>query len=56
MKRVRAIIVASAILPFQVLVSEEAPKANIHEFRNEIEPLLKTVCVGCHGPEKQKAK
>ena len=56
MKRVRAIVVASAILPFQVLVSEEAPKANIHEFRNEIEPLLKTVCVGCHGPEKQKAK
>ena len=39
-----------------LLAWAETPKANLDSFRKEIGPVLKTACVGCHGPEKQKAK
>ena len=32
------------------------PKAKLKEFRAQVEPVLKRVCVGCHGPKKQKGK
>ena len=35
---------------------EEVPKARLAKFRAEVEPVLKRVCVGCHGMEKQKGK
>lgn len=34
----------------------EAPKARLSQFRKEIGPILKAHCVGCHGPEKAKAR
>ena len=37
-------------------VSGEAPIANLEGFRSEIEPILNSTCVGCHGPDKQKGK
>lgn len=33
-----------------------APAPKLSEFRANVEPALKAVCVGCHGPEKQKGK
>ena len=36
--------------------SPEAPKARLAKFHNEVEPILKRSCVGCHGPKKQKGK
>ncbi|RZO57652.1 MAG: hypothetical protein EVA73_03955, partial [Limisphaerales bacterium] len=38
------------------LTATEAPKANLEDFRKTIGPVLKAACVGCHGPDKQKAK
>ena len=32
------------------------PKAKLAAFRTRVEPVLKRVCVVCHGPEKQKGK
>ena len=32
------------------------PQPRLDKFRAEVEPVLKRVCVGCHGPEKQKGK
>lgn len=34
----------------------DVPKAKLAAFRTWVEPVLKRVCVGCHGPEKQKGK
>jgi len=34
----------------------ELPQPRLAKFRAEVEPVLKRVCVGCHGPEKQKGK
>ena len=34
----------------------DVPKAKLAAFRTRVEPVLKRVCVGCHGPEKQKGK
>ena len=34
----------------------EVPQANLEQFRKEVEPVLKSACVECHGPKKQKAK
>jgi len=39
-----------------LLAWAESPKAKLDDFRKEIGPVLKAACVGCHGPEKQKAK
>ena len=36
--------------------SAKVPKARLAEFRVKVEPVLKRVCVGCHGKEKQKGK
>ncbi len=36
--------------------STEAPLADLAGFRAEIEPILASSCVGCHGPDKQKGK
>ena len=36
--------------------SPEAPKARLAKFHNEVEPILKRSCVGCHGPKKQKGQ
>ena len=34
----------------------DLPQAALTEFRATVEPVLKRLCVGCHGPEKQKGK
>ena len=34
----------------------EVPQANLKQFRKEVGPVLKSACVECHGPKKQKAK
>ena len=34
--------------------TNEAPKANLKVFRNEIEPVLKKACVRCHGAKTQE--
>ena len=34
----------------------DVPKAKLEAFRARVEPVLKRVCFGCHGPEKQKGK
>jgi mono/diheme cytochrome c family protein len=34
----------------------DVPKAKLAAFRTRVEPVLKRVCVVCHGPEKQKGK
>ena len=36
-------------------IETKAPQAALGRFREEIEPILKTHCVQCHGPEKAKA-
>ena len=41
---------------FGGLAWAEVPQANLEQFRKEVEPVLKRVCVECHGPKKQKAK
>ena len=32
----------------------KAPKPNLAEFRRSIQPILKTSCVDCHGPDTQE--
>ena len=56
MKQFGATVAILIVLSFNLLLGSEVPKANINQFRNEIEPVLKAVCFGCHGPDKQKAK
>ena len=34
----------------------DVPKAKLVAFQTRVEPVLKRVCFGCHGPEKQKGK
>lgn len=34
----------------------DVPKAKLAEFRAKVDPVLKRVCVECHGPKKQKGK
>ena len=34
----------------------DVPKAKLAAFQARVEPVLKRVCFGCHGPEKQKGK
>lgn len=36
--------------------SVQSSAADLGAFRKEIEPILAHSCVGCHGPEQQKAK
>ena len=52
------VLKALAILLFGSgqLAAIEEPKANLENFRKTIGPVLQRVCVGCHGPEKQKGK
>ena len=38
------------------VLKPDLPQAGLAEFRAAVEPVLKRVCVGCHGPEKQKGK
>ena len=47
-----------SLLKLQVAPSIEtnAPEPDLDGFRAEIEPLLATHCVSCHGPEKTKAR
>ncbi len=33
-----------------------APQPAVNQFQKEIEPILKSHCVSCHGPEKAKAR
>ncbi len=35
---------------------EVEPEPRLAKFRAEVDPVLKRVCVGCHGPGKQKGK
>jgi len=41
---------------FGGLAWAEVPQANLEQFRKVVEPVLKSACVECHGPKKQKAK
>ena len=34
----------------------DVPKAGLAKFREKVDPVFKRVCVGCHGPKKQKGK
>lgn len=34
----------------------DAPQPQLERFRGEIEPVLRTHCIPCHGPEKTKAR
>ena len=34
----------------------DLPQARLAEFRATVDPVFKRVCVGCHGPKKQKGK
>ncbi|GIT06198.1 MAG: hypothetical protein CM1200mP29_16090 [Verrucomicrobiota bacterium] len=43
-------------LGFGLAKPGELPQPRLAKFRAEVEPVLKRVCVGCHGPEKQKGK
>ena len=55
MKRIVGFLVsvfASGSLAF----SEEAPVSDLAMFEAEVAPVLERVCVGCHGPDKQKGK
>ncbi|MGJ8725523.1 MAG: DUF1592 domain-containing protein [Roseibacillus sp.] len=36
--------------------NSKTPQANLEGFHNEIQSILKTSCLECHGPDKQKAK
>ena len=38
------------------LAGSNLPQARMAEFRRDVEPVLKRVCVTCHGPDKQKGK
>ena len=38
------------------LAESNLPKARLAEFRSDLEPVLKRVCVSCHGPAEQKGK
>lgn len=49
-------IMLGALMSGGIGLAENAPKAELAKFRSEVEPVLKRVCVGCHGPEKQKGK
>ena len=33
-----------------------APKPRLAEFRDQIEPVLKKACIGCHGPKQQEGE
>ena len=35
---------------------QNVPKARLAKFQADVEPVLKRVCFGCHGPKKQKGQ
>lgn len=37
-------------------VSTETPKPRLAEYRRDVEPVLKKVCVQCHGPDHQEGR
>ena len=49
-------IIATALAVANLATAEEAPEARVATFHTEVEPVLKRVCVGCHGPDKQKGE
>jgi mono/diheme cytochrome c family protein len=51
--RSKSVFLKKAVKPS---TSTSAPEANLTEFRAKVEPVLKRVCAGCHGPKKQKGK
>jgi mono/diheme cytochrome c family protein len=52
----RFILVAAGWGIFGGLAWAEVPQAKLAEFRVKVDPVLKRVCVECHGSEKQKGK
>ena len=52
----RFILVAAVWGIFGGLAWAEVPQANLEQFRKEVEPVLKRVCVECHEPKKEKGK
>ena len=46
----------AAFLAAPLPSAEPAPEQLERRFREEIQPLLKTYCLSCHGAEKQEAK
>lgn len=49
-------ISATVFAVANLAAAEEEPEARLAAFHGEMEPVLKRVCVGCHGPDKQKGK
>ncbi|MBT5845463.1 MAG: DUF1592 domain-containing protein [Verrucomicrobiales bacterium] len=52
----RLILIVAGWGIFGGLAWAEVPQAKLGEFRAKVDPVLKRVCVGCHGPDKQKGK
>ena len=52
----RLILIVAGWGIFGGLAWAEVPQAKLAEFRSKVDPVLKRVCVGCHGAEKQKGK
>ena len=53
-KLLRVTISILVLLPLRMLLSAEVPQADLERYRQEIAPVLKAACAGCHGPKKQK--
>ncbi|HCE05608.1 MAG TPA: hypothetical protein DEQ62_04680, partial [Verrucomicrobiales bacterium] len=51
-----AIVLLGGSLAKGLAKREEVPEPRLAKFRAEVQPVLKRVCVGCHGPDKQKGK
>ena len=51
-----AIVLLGGSLAKGLAKREEVPEPRLAKFRGEVQPVLKRVCVGCHGPDKQKGK
>ena len=49
-------LMVSVFMSGSLVHSEEAPVSRLATFEAEVAPVLQRVCVGCHGPEKQKGK
>ncbi|HAW97902.1 MAG TPA: hypothetical protein DCX67_05140 [Opitutae bacterium] len=49
-------LIAAAAERDSPLSGSNLPQARLAEFRKSVEPVLKRVCVNCHGPQKQKGR
>ena len=56
MKTLISIVIGLLVVGCGKKTSKPEAKANLEQFRKEVEPVLKWVCVECHEPKKQKGK